>query len=126
MRKPIRIVAIVILLTFTGTMMRWWHVANNSLGAGGGGVFSPDEKLVAEAASFEVEKFWGGKCYYYEFSIRATNGNVICKNKLDLDKPHKPLSNYYGDSAQLIIWDTNSSSVIYNFNGGHLTLSVTP
>ncbi len=74
--------------------------------------------------SLEGQRFWGGKRSYYEFTIKTTNGDLICHYKLD--NPPPPLSDWYDDGDHLIVWETNSSSVTYNFKGGHLNLSVTP
>ena len=74
--------------------------------------------------SFEGEKFWGGNFTYYKFTIKASGGELICHYKLD--NPPQPLSDWREESEHLIQWATDSSSVTYHFNGGHLNLSVKP
>jgi len=79
---------------------------------------------MAEAMSREGEKFWGGKMSSYEFTITSTNGNLI--SHCILNDPPRPLSDWYNDGDHLILWETNNSSVTFNFTGGHLNLSVKP
>ena len=123
MKKPIRKIGIVIILIFVAAFVRGFKVAINSGGAGGGAI-SPNKRFLAVGESFEGEKFWGGKYTFYEFTIESTNHHLISHCKLD--NPPPPLADWREDGDRLIQWETNSSSVTYNFNGGHLTLSVNP
>src|SRR5690242_17279606 len=117
MKKAIRFVCALIVCALIAAFVRFIQVSGFS--GAGGGTDSPDKKFIAEAMSIEGEKFWGGKFAYYEFTIKGTNGAVIrhCK----LEDPPLPLSDWYNESQQLIIWATNNSSVTYHFNGGHLS-----
>jgi hypothetical protein len=121
MKKSILAISALILCAIIAALIRFVSVA--PVGAYGG-IDSPDKKFTALASSLEGEKFWGGKYNCYEFTIKATNGELICHYRLD--DPPQPLSDWYNDSAQLILWATNSSSVTYNFKGGHLNLRVNP
>jgi hypothetical protein len=121
MKKPILYISTVLVFALIWVLIRF--ISTLPIGAGRG-INSPDQKLIAEAMSLEGQRFWGGKRSYYEFTIKTTNGDLICHYKLD--DPPQPLSDWYNEGEHLIIWATNSSSVTYNFNGGHLNLSVTP
>jgi hypothetical protein len=123
MKKTSLIIGALVICALIGALVRFISVAGSSMGAGGG-VDSPDKRFLAEAMSFEGEKFWGGKFTYYEFTIKTTNGDLICHYKLH--DPPQPLSDWREESEHLIQWATNNSSVTYNFKGGHLNLSVNP
>jgi hypothetical protein len=119
MKTRTRIIGIVIVLLF----VRGCYIVFNS-GGNGGGAISPKKNLLAVGESFEGKRFWGGQYTYYEFSIKTTNDDVICHYKLE--NPPLPLADWREDGDKLIQWALDSSSVTYNFNGGHLTLSVKP
>jgi len=123
MKKPISIIVYGTILVLTTVCVRSIKVANK-FSANGGTVASPDKRFVAVGGTLEGEKFWGGKYTYYEFSIKTRTGDLISSDKLD--NPQRPLVDWRGNGEHLIQWSTNSSSVTYNFTGGHLTLSVNP
>ena len=121
MKKTICIIGTLIALTLVGALIRFVNAAG--IGAGGG-KDSPDKAFLAEAMSFEGEKFWGGKYSYYEFTVKTSDGQRICH--YTIPDPPEPLSDWREESSQLIQWATNSSSVSYNFDGGQLILRVIP
>ena len=119
MRKIVTVVSLIVL-TLAGVLFRFVSIAG--VGAGGG-QNSSDKKFLAEAGSFEGEKFWGGKYSYYEFTVVSSDGQRICH--YIMEDPPKPLSDWREESPHLIHWSPDNSSVDYAFNGGHLILSVT-
>ena len=121
MRKSIPYISTLLVFALIFVLFRF--IASVPAGAGRG-INSPDGKFIAEAMSLEGEKFWGGKMSYYEFTIHSTNGDLICHCRLN--DPPQPLSDWYNDGDHLILWETNNSSVTFNFKGGHLNLSAKP
>ena len=123
MKKPIRIIVYGTIVVLAVVGVRSCDVATKFSGNGGGAI-SPDKQFLAVGGTVEGEKFWGGKYTYYEFTIQTRTGDLVSYYKLE--NPPPPLADWREDGERLIQWDTNSSSVTYNFTGGHLTLSVKP
>src|SRR5258708_24039344 len=119
MKKKIATIFMAVLLR--GFLFRFAQVSLFSESEGNGAE-SPDKRFLAHAEGFYTTRFWGGKCNYYEFTIRSATGRRI--HHLVMDEPPQGMISVRQDDW--IHWAADSSSVTYSFKGTQLTLSVNP
>jgi len=111
----------LVVLCLTG--LRWFLVLSGSYG-GGQTLDSPNEIYKANAMTFRVKRFWGGKDEFYRLWVR---NRASSKDIFDIRiKPSndKPLFEMRG-GKRIIAWSEDSSNVTFSFQDFNLSFKVT-